>query len=183
MREKYLASKIPLAYALLFALNVVLFVVFEALVLYTLPKQPTPELLSKKDPAYTECQILHSESNGDLRCHLIQLSDGSLELVATRRQDFLLNRFRIVDRQTVIVPEQEKATVNIRFGIHNVPVTVGNIHYGVQNDPEKTYDGYFIEPFFVSYPGGRGLPVKYLLVGALLELLELAAYSFVKRNL
>lgn len=184
MKEKYLASKTPLLYALLFVMNLGLFVLFELLAVYTLPQKLDCEALAKINPDQGQSKVLWTESSGNMTCHLIQHSDGSLELVTARRHDFSLNRFRLVDTQSIAAPTEGKSTtVQIRFGIHNVPVTVTGIHYGVEQEPEKQYSAYFIEPFYISHVGGRGLPVKYLAFAALLEFLELAAYTIVKRNL
>lgn len=184
MQEKYWASKIPVVYALLFVLNLILYILFEILVLYTLPANPDSTVLEKLDPRYGQSQVLWTESTGKMTCHLVQLSDGTLELITARRHDFSLKRYRVVDSQPIPTPdEKDDATITVRFGIHNVTVTVRNVHYGVENDPQKQYDTYLIEPFYLSHVGGRGLPVKYLLIGALLEFLELAAYSFIKQNL
>ena len=90
MKEKFLASKIPVVYALLFVLNLILYILFEILVLYTLPANPDSTVLEKLDPRYGQSQVLWTESTGKMTCHLVQLSDGTLELITARRHDFSL---------------------------------------------------------------------------------------------
>ena len=169
MKEKYWASKIPLVYALLFVLNVAIIVIFEILVIYTLPQQLTPELLSQEKTAYENCEILSFQSSGKMKCYLVKVSNGDRELLVTRQHPFLTTHYKLLEKQTAPIPAQGTVTVTIRTGMRNVPITVEN----------ETA----IVPFVFGHSGGNRLPVHYLLIGALLETLELMAFGFIKRNL
>lgn len=167
--EKYWNSKIPVVYALLFVLNVALIVLFEILVLYTLPQDLTPEILAQENPAYENCRILSRERADIVTCYLVELENGDLELVTTRQHNFLYMRCRLLEKQTAPIPAQGQTTVQVKLGIHTVPVTVEN--------------GSRIEPFSFVSTRSRNAPTMYMVLGAVLELMELMAYGFVKRNL
>ena len=169
MQEKYWASRIPLVYALLFVLNVAIFVLFEMLLIYTLPQQLTPQVISQEKSAYENCEILSFQSSGKLKCYLVKVSNGDRELLVTKQHPFLITHYKLLENQTAPIPASGTITVTIRTEMRNVPVTVEN--------------GTAITPFVFGHTGGGRLPVHYLLVGALLEVLELMAFGFVKRNL
>lgn len=167
--EKYWSSRIPVVYALLFVLNAAIVVLIEVLFLYTLPQELTPEDLAEKNPAYEGCVFLASESSNEMTCYLVKTQSGETHLVTTQRHRVLFMRSRLLKSQTAIIPEESRITVNVKIGIHTVPVTVENAS--------------FSESFHFNGGDSKAVTTWYLVLGAVLEALELMAYHFIRKNL
>ncbi len=168
-RNKYYSSKTPLPLVLLFLLNVFLMVVFQLLVSYKLPVKADASVFAKYNPAWTGCTILSQDSYGtSLETYLMELPDGSRQLVTAKPHSIVFGRAKIVDTQ-VVEPDEAEQIFYVKNGVHTSEIAVigGNtvtIRWG--------YGGSMAET-----------GALYLALGAAMEGLELLVYYFIKRNL
>ncbi len=169
VNEQTWRAKIPLRYVLLFLLNIALVVLVEIAFLYTQPRVMTPEILAEVDPVYENCTVIQRSSSGSLVCYLVKTQEGDTYLLASRQHGFFRDRYRLLTSQTTLIPEEESTTVTVRMGLLPVRISVEN--------------GFFAAPVTASSNHMRELTTRYLVWGALLEFLEMAAYELIKKNL
>jgi len=167
-REKYWRSKIPLSLALLFLLNVFLIMAVELLVFYPHPSELDAAMLENYDPAYADVRILSMDDSSYLVAHLVQTPEDSRHLVVTKRHPFIYSRAKIIHAEPLPSDESSEQVIYVKNGIHTseIAVTGGNMvtmRYG--------------------YGGGiREITTLYLVLGAVLEGLELLIWHLIKHG-
>lgn len=129
--DSYLHSRIPLKLLLTgiiaIALNFGIVVGLQLLLNFRVPGPVDAAALAALDPAYEGCTILdHTENTSvpknDLHIYLVQMPDGTEQLVTLRRH-LLVDRYRIVKSACIPLPDGEK-TIQLRAGTDSFGVDV-----------------------------------------------------------
>ncbi len=169
VHEKTWKAKTPLLYVLLFLLNIALVLLVEIAFLYTQPRPLTPEILASKDPIYENCRILQESGTGRLVCYLVETQDGDTYLISARQHRLFHGKYLLMTNQATLIPEEGTATVTVKLGLLPIRVYVENQRFAV---PVHTFSDNI-----------KQSTTWYMLLGALLELLEMGAYYLIKKNL
>lgn len=129
--DSYLRSKIPLKLVLIgiiaIAVNFGIVLGLQILLNFRVTGPVDEAALAKLDSAYEGCTILDhtqntSVSRDDLHVYLVQLYDGTEQIVTLRRH-LLMDRYRIVKSACKPLPEGDK-TIQLQAGTANFAVDV-----------------------------------------------------------
>ncbi len=172
-QEKYWASKVPLPLALLFVVNVFLIVAFQLLFLYRYPAQPDAAVFARYDAIYEDSTVKNSDSKYYLTASLVETTDGQTHLVVTQAHPIAYNRGKIVYAQPVELPESGENILYVKTGIHTSEFEIKAIPGGM----------WCVNILYGNTGNIREFYAVYLLLGALLEALELLVIHFIKKNL
>lgn len=172
-RDKYWASKIPLPLALLFLLNVFLIAAVELLFIYKYPAQPDAAALARYDEVYEGSRVSIGDSIAGLTASTVEIADGQIHLVVTKGHSVVFGRGKIIYAEPVEMPESGEVTVYVKNGIHTSQIELKDIPTGVWS-----------VTIHYGYSGGiRETTVFYMVLGAVLEGLELLVLYFIQKNL
>lgn len=164
MHEAYMRSKIPVGLILLFLLNVMLIIALEVMFFYQLPARIDETALAAMNPQYHSCMIRSEDHANSLSCYLVEQEDGSLHLVSTRKHGLFFTRAKKIDDTPVSVSEGER--IPVKIGVHTAEITYHNRNT--------------ITIFHYTEDGFRSAGTLYMVLGAILEGLELALYQLLK---
>lgn len=171
--ENHYARKTPTILIVLFAVNLVLMIALEILLVYKFPAELTAGELAEYDSVYEDCTILAEDTLNQLRCYLVQTSTGEVHLFPVRMHTIFFSRARIYDDQIIPIPTDSAETVcTLKMGIRSPSVIVRSEGGTLSLDIEKAYFG-----------GVQEIVGVYFLINALLILLELGIGSILKKNL
>lgn len=165
--EKYWNSKIPVKLAALFLLNVALIIALEVLLLYRFPSPLDEAALAQANPDYIGCRVLSQDSRNSLHFYVVQTANGETELLPAKQHGLFYGRARLLDSKAVALSGLAEETVHVRIGIHTATVHVLN--------------GSTLQR--IEYTSSiRETTTFYMVLGAILEGLELALLHILKRS-
>ena len=169
-RNAYYRSKMPLPLVLLFLANIFVVVAFELMLSYTLPAKADEVFWRSYDPAWSDSTIVSQDIYSiDLNAYILELSDGSHQLLTTKCHRIFFGRAKLLSTQEVDLGTAQKQTFQIKNGIHTAEVTV--TANGIVN---------------ISYGYGGGMKEVlslYMVLGTAMEAAELMVYYLIKKNL
>ena len=168
-KEKYYSSKTPLPLVLLFLLNMFLVVAFQLLFVFKYPTGMDETVLRRVNPQWTDCTILSQDSYSiDLYAYLLELPDGSRQLVTLKPHSFVFGRAKLADIQ-IVEPVEAEQTFYVKTGVHTAEIAVIG---GNTVDIRWGYGGSMTEALALP------MVISAALLGS-----ELLVYYFIKKNL
>lgn len=168
-KEKYYSAKTPLPLVLLFLLNMFLIVAFQLLFAFKYPTSMDETVLGKVNPQWADCTILSQDNySTSLEAYLIELPDGSRQLITLKPHSVVFGRAKLMDTQ-IVEPEEAEQIFYVKTGVHTAEIAVIGSN---TVDIRWGYNGSMME--------AMALP---MVLSATLEGLELLVYYFIKKNL
>jgi len=167
-----LHHKTPVSFVLMLLVTIVLMVVFELLVLYRFPAQPTAQLLAKANSRYEGCHVFSdvnfSQDRG-VHFFLVETGDGQKDLVPLRQHDFFPSRTQLLKGKIIHnldLSQGSSQQLLVGTNLFRITVTNGHIH------AMKVAGGGFQQ---------RAL-AKYLGLGAVFTFVELLIWEKLRGN-
>jgi len=168
-----LHHKTPVSFVLMLLVTIVLMVVFELLVLYRFPAQPTAQLLAKANSRYEGCHVFSdvnfSQDRG-VHFFLVETGDGQKDLVPLRQHDFFPSRTQLLKGKII------RGLDLSQDSSHQLLVGTQLFRVTVSNGQVRT---------MLSAGGGfqQAALAKYMGLGAVLAFLELLIWEKVRGNI
>ena len=168
-----LHHKAPLSFVLMLLLNIVLIVVFELLVFYRFPAQPTEEMLAKTDSRYKGCHV-YADTNFtmDRGVHffLVETSNGQKDLIPLRQHDFFPSRTQLLKGKIIRdLDLSQDSTQQMLVGTQLFRITVSNGQVRAMISAGSGFQ--------------QTALAKYMGLGAVLAFLELLILEKVRGNM
>ena len=176
-REKYWSAKVPVALAVIYALNLLLVIALEIMMLYPSSLPLTPDSLADFDSSYENCQILMEAQQSKLYCCLAETAEGEIHLVPLREHGFASSRGRILKKHITVINKDTESIIPVKIGVHTSQITVSP-EPPPYMEPEMPAELYISIDYFGGTSG-----TLYMVLAGILAVLELGLWELLKQNL
>ena len=180
----YRRARLPLYYPLVFALNMLLVVALEVLLLYRTPVPLTLDTLTAADPSYAGATLQNSTECATIRWYLAETQTGEIHLVPVRKHIMFQDRGKLLDDQITVIPaDTVHMEVTTRAGIGGATVMVGS-EVEPWGDEQSDYPLQMRSKYSRNATGSAGgyAAGGYFLLAALLSILESLLWNKIKHG-